>query len=35
MKKIGFITMIIMMTTVSVMAAGTVGEWKKDRKSVV
>lgn len=33
MKKIGFITMIIMMATVSVMAAGTVGEWKKVRES--
>ncbi len=33
MKKIGFLTMIIMMTTVCAMAAGTVGEWKKVRES--
>jgi len=33
MKKIGFIVMIIMMTTVSALAAGQVGEWKKVRES--
>ncbi|MEN6473884.1 MAG: START domain-containing protein [Syntrophaceae bacterium] len=33
MKKIGFIVMIIMTTTVSVMAAGQVGEWNKVRES--
>lgn len=33
MKKIFFIAMIIMMTTVSAMAANQVGEWKKVRES--
>ena len=33
MKKIVFVTMMIMMTSVSALAAGQVGEWKKVRES--